>query len=132
MNAGWQHRIPPSLRTGVAMSRQKIIANVSTFDRGSVVRVTSEKVLEAVRACEGDFTTQDIAGQLGIGEYQVRAALSWLVRRGIVERVGAEPRRLPVRKGRGQRETYPATLYRAKKEASQVDFKVLYRVFGLA
>lgn len=113
------------------MSRQKIIANVSTFDRGSVVRVTSEKVLEAVRACEGDFTTQDIAGRLGLEEYPVRAALSWLVRRGIVEMVGTEPRRLPVRKGRGQRETYPATLYRAKKEAVPVDFNTLYRACGL-
>lgn len=113
------------------MSQQEIITNVSTFDRG-VARVTSEKVLRAVRGCEGDFTTLDIAGLLGLEEYPVRVALSWLVRRGIVERVGTEPRRLPVRKGRGHRETYPATLYRAKKEAAPVDFNTLYRACGLA
>ena len=111
------------------MSQQKIITNVSTFDRGVVARVTSDKVLQAVRGCEGDFTTLDIAGLLGLEEYPVRAALSWLVRHGIVERVGTEPRRLPVRKGRGQRETYPAALYRVKEEKAPADFGALMAAF---
>ena len=112
------------------MSQQKIITNVSTFDRGVVARVTSDKVLQAVRGCRGGLTTYDIARSLGTGEYQVRAAISWLVRRGIVERIGIAKRPLPARKKHGNRETYPAALYRVKEEKTPADFGALMAAFG--
>ena len=96
---------------------------------GGVARVTSDKVLQAVRECRGGLTTYDIARSLGTGEYQVRAAISWLVRRGIVERIGIAKRPLPARKKHGNRETYPAALYRVKEEKAPADFGALMAAF---
>jgi hypothetical protein len=115
------------------MGQQKIIRNVSTMDRGPVVRVTTEDVLQAVRAYVGDFTTYDIARVLGTEEYPVRAAMSWLVKRGIVERIGTTERTLlPVKGRRLHGDTYTVALYRAKEEAAPVDFSALNRAFGFA
>ena len=113
------------------MSQQPIIRNVTTMDRGPVVRVTTEDVLKAVRAYQGDFTTYDIAGVLGVEEYPVRAAMSWLVKRGIAEKVGTLERRLSPPAGRRLHgEVYPVSLYRVKEEAVPVDFAALNRAFG--
>lgn len=113
------------------MGQQKIIRNVSTMDRGPVVRVTTEDVLKAVRAYEGEFTTYDIARVLGVEEYPVRAAMSWLVKRDIVERIGITDRPLPQVQGKRMHcETYTVVLYRAKEEAAPVDFSALNRLFG--
>lgn len=112
---------------------QQIIRNVSTLDRGPVVRATTDEVLNAVRAYQGEFTTYDIARVLSIEEYPVRAAMSWLVKRGIVERIGTTERKLqPVKGRRLHGETYPVALYRAKEEAVPVDFSALNRAFGFA
>lgn len=115
------------------MSQQPIIRNVTTMDRGPVVRVTTEDVLKAVRAYVGEFTTYDIARMLGAEEYPVRAAMSWLVKRGIVEKVGTMERRLPPPVGRRLHgEVYFVVLYRVKEEAAPVDFAALNRAFGFA
>lgn len=112
------------------MGQQKIIRNVATMDRGPVVRVTTEDVLQAVRAYQGDFTTYDIARVLGIEEYPVRAAMSWLVKRGIVERIGTIERTLqPVNGRRLHGDTYTVALYRVKEEAAPVDFSALMGAF---
>ena len=114
---------------GFAMSQQPIIRKVTTTDRGPVVRVTTEDVLKAVRAYVGEFTTYDIAGVLGAEEYPVRAAMSWLVKRGIVEKVGTIERRLPAPASRRHSEVYPVSLYRVKEEAVPVDFTALMGAF---
>jgi len=113
------------------MSQQPIIRNVTTMDRGPVVRVTTGDVLKAVRAYVGEFTTYDIAGVLGVEEYPVRAAMSWLVKRGIVEKVGTKERRLPAPIGRRLHgDVYAVSLYMVKEEAAPVDFSALNRAFG--
>ena len=115
------------------MSQQPIIRNVTTLDRGPVVRTTTEDVLKAVRAYDGEFTTYNIAGVLGVEEYPVRAAMSWLLKRGIVEKVGAKERRLPRVPGkRMHADTYPVALYQIKEQAGDVDFAALNRAFGFA
>lgn len=112
------------------MGQQKIIRNVSTLDRGPVVRATTDEVLKAVRDYQGDFTTYDIARALGIEEYPVRAAMSWLVKRQIVERIGTTERPLPPVPGkRLHGDTYTVALYRAREEAAPVDFSALMGAF---
>lgn len=113
------------------MSQQPIIRNVTTMDRGPLVRVTTEDVLKAVRDYEGEFTTYDIAGVLGVEEYPVRAAMSWLVKRGIVEKVGTKERKLPPLAGRRLHgDVYSVSLYQVKEVAESVDFAALNRIFG--
>lgn len=114
------------------MGQQQIISNISTLDRGASPVVTADDVLKAARECRGGFTTYDIARALGVEEYPVRVAITWLVRRRAVERIGTEKRPLPARPKHGNRETYPATLYRVKDEAAPVDFSALNRAFGFA
>lgn len=112
---------------------QQIIRNVSTLDRGPVVRATTDEVLKVVMAYQGEFTTYDIARVSGIEEYPVRAAMSWLVKRGIVERIGTTERTLqPVKDRRLHGDRYTVALYRAKEEAAPVDFNALNRAFGFA
>lgn len=110
------------------MSQQPIIRNVTSMDRGPVVRLTTEDVLKAARAYVGEFTTRDIAAVLHVDEYNVRIAMAWLVRRGVVENVGTKKRRLPALSARRFRGTYTVVLYRANEEAAPVDFAELNRL----
>lgn len=115
------------------MGQQPIIRNVTTLDRGPVIRVTTEDVLQAVTAYVGEFTTYDIARVLGVEEYPVRAAMSWLLKRGVVEKVGTKERRLPPPAGRRLHgDVYPVSVYRVKETAAPADFAALNRAFGFA
>lgn len=110
------------------MSQQKIIRNVTTMDRGPVVRVTTEDVLKAARAYEDDdFTTYDIAFEMDVEEYPVRAAMSWLLKRRLVEVCG---KRFLFTKTNHVK--YPVVLYRVRPEATEADFAALNRAFGFA
>lgn len=104
------------------MGRTPIIRNVTTMDRGPCIRASTDDVLKAVRAYEGDFTTYDIAQVLGVAEYPVRVAMSWLVRRGIVERVGSAKR--PFLQSAGwhlQGRTYSVYQYRVRGDDAPAD-----------
>ena len=115
------------------MSQQPIIRNVTTLDRRPVVRVSTENVLQAVTSYVGEFTTYEVAGVLGVEEYPVRAAMSWLLKRGFVEKVGTKERRLPLPAGRRLHgDVYPVSVYQAKEQAGEVDFAALNRAFGFA
>ena len=54
----------------------------------------------------------------------MRAAISWLVKRGAVERVGTTQRLILPAK-RYNRDSYPVLLYQLKEEAAPVDFAAL-------
>jgi hypothetical protein len=98
------------------------------------VRVTTEAVLAAIREFPIEsFTTFEIAEAMGVPEYPVRAAMSWLVARKIVVRAGA--RKLmtkPVIRQDGRPpkpEPYWATTYVLKEQSAPVDFSALMGAF---
>lgn len=101
------------------------------------VRVTTEAVLEAIRVFPIEsFTTFEIAEAMGVPEYPVRAAMSWLVNRQIVVRAGARKlmSRRPVCRERngyapGKHEPYWATTYIMKEQSAPVDFAALMGAF---
>lgn len=99
------------------------------------VRVNQNTVIEAIRdyvlqSSAEHFTTLEIARYMGVEEYPVRAAMSWLVKRGIVEKVGTIERRLPPPVGRRLHgEVYWVSLYQVKEEAAPVDFSALMGAF---
>lgn len=118
------------------MNKAQTIRNVTTLDRGQLARVTTAQVLEAVRKFPGpEFSTNDIARSIRAPEHPVRAAISWLVNRHILEKAGSrELLTRPVRREAtkfkpGACEPYTATLYRLKPEDAAVDFSALYRAF---
>lgn len=55
--------------------------------REDVLRVLSEN-----RVVETHFTTTDVAGWLGVDEYAVRGAISWLCVAGLIEVAGSARR----------------------------------------
>lgn len=101
------------------------------------VRVTTEAVLSAIRDFPIlSFTTFQIAEAMGVPEYPVRAAVSWLARRQIVVRAGARKltTRRPVCRERngyapGGHEPYWATTYILKEQSAPVDFAALMGAF---
>lgn len=108
--------------------QQQIIRNVTTMDREAPARVTTEDVLKAVRAYPGEeFSTFDIAEVMGVPEYPVRAAASWLLKRGDIEKAG-EQRRYTA----SAHEAYWATTYRIRERGTVADFSTLNRAFGFA
>lgn len=113
------------------MGRTPIIRNVTTMDRGPGIRASTDNVLMAVRAHGGDFTTYDIAQVLGVEEYPVRVAMSWLVRRGIVERVGLAERPFLQSAGRHlQGRTYSVYQYRVRGDDAPAEvFAALMETF---
>lgn len=115
------------------MSQQPIVRNVTTLDRGPVVRVTTEDVLKAAKCYGEEFTTREIAFELDVDEYPVRMAVSWLVKRGIFEKVGTTKRKLSPPIGRRLHgSVYPVSLYQVKEQSAPVDFAALNRAFGYA
>ena len=102
-------------------------------------RVTTATVLEAIKAYVGansdHFTTQDIARQMGVEEYPVRAAISWLNRNEEIEivpgvrskRYLGEPENPDTRR---HTTSYSASVYQIRKKAGKADFAALNRLFG--
>jgi hypothetical protein len=98
-------------------------------------RVNTETVLAAIREFPIEsFTTFEIAEAMGVPEYPVRAAMSWLVARKIVIRAGARKLMVPRRRERngfspGKPEPYWATTYVLREESAAPDIATLYGAF---
>jgi len=104
----------------------------------TTIRVTTETVQKAIEQFvkdrgENRFTTADIARFIGVEEYPVRAAVSWLARYGMVEIIpGVRSRRYlgepkdPSKRRRAH--IYTASMYRLR-DVCDVDFKRLMGVF---
>lgn len=115
---------------------------MATEQAGSSVRVTRDSVLEAIKAyvetqAKPFFTTQDIARFMGVEEYPVRAAVSWLTRYELIEVVpGVRSRRYLGNAAdetkRRHTDSYSASVYQMKPAATPVDFAALNRAFGFA
>lgn len=98
----------------------------------SAVRVTRDSVLEAIKIYVDDqskqfFTTLEIARQMGVDEYSVRVAFSWLAR---YEQIEIVPGVRSIRYTGTAHEKYSATVYQIREEATEVDFAALNRAFG--
>lgn len=81
------------------------------------------------------FTTADIARAMGVDEYPVRAAVSWLARYQLIEIVpGVRSKRYlsqpAARRLHG--DSYSVSVYQIKEQAAEVDFAALNRAFGFA
>ena len=113
------------------MSQQQIIRNVTTLDRGPVQsRSTAEVVFEAVMKEMEEFTTRDVAAAVGVDEYSVRAALSWLLKRKVVELVGKVSRPYPPEAGQHLRSrSYTVSVYRVIERGQAPDFSLLMGAF---
>lgn len=105
------------------MTQQKIIRNVTTMDRGPLVCVTTDDVAKVIESVVGEFTTFDIAEQMGVPEYPVRAAMSWLLKRGDIAKAG-QRQRFTAR----MHEVYWATTYVRVVRGEPADFATLTRV----
>ncbi len=84
---------------------------------------------------ENRFTTTDIARFLGVDEYPVRAAVSWLARYGLIEIIPGVRRKRYLEQPADRRlhgDSYSVSVYRVKEQAAEVDFAALNRVFGFA
>ena len=100
----------------------------------TTIRVTTDTAQQAIkqhvdRAGKEYFTTVEIARDMGVDEYHVRIAFSWLSRYKTIERV---PGVRSVRYTGTQGEKYSASVYRIREEAARVDFAALNRAFGFA
>jgi predicted transcriptional regulator of viral defense system len=101
-----------------------------------IVRVTTEAVKASIeRYVEQHadrFTTADIARFMGVEEYSVRAAVSWLARYGMVEIIpGVRSKRYftaPVNR-RLHSDGYSVSVYRVKSQSAPVDFAALMGAF---
>jgi hypothetical protein len=79
---------------------------------------------------EAQFTTRDVAQEMGAKEYAVRLAFSWLCRFGKIEIVEGK---IIERKTRTAGEKYPVSVYRIKPKAMTGEaLDALYKAFGLA
>lgn len=106
-----------------------------------MTQVTTDAVLEAIRLHSDSkgalpdidhpdsgaaVSTVDIALLMGVPEYPVRVAFSWLVRYGLIEPIKGT---CCMRRTRVTGERYTATLYRLRAESGPADFDALYKVF---
>ncbi|GEM_PF-5619498 len=106
------------------MTQQAIIRHAVTMDRGPLVRITTDDVQKFVEAHSGEFTSFDIAEKMGAPEYPVRAAISWLLNRRVIEKAGTRKRYTAHR-----HEAYWATTYRVRERSALVDFRALMGAF---
>jgi hypothetical protein len=95
--------------------------------------VTTEDVMLAILELthedqDARFTTLDVAQEMGVKEYRVRAAFSWLVRFGKIKIAAGE---IVERMSPTFGEKYPVTLYRMLPKSAPADFDAIYRAFGL-
>ena len=103
-------------------------------------RLTTDAVMSAIREYIADrsaenFTTMDIARHMGIDEYPVRAAVSWLARYGrieIIPGVRSKRYRSPVGDRRLHGDHDFVSVCRVKEAAAPVDFAALNPAFGFA
>lgn len=96
------------------------------------IRVTTDDVMQAIRDYQQKFaiehfTTREIAKQMGVDEYPVRTAFSWLHRYQMIETV---PCVRSIRYTKAHGEEYSATVYQIKPESTAADFAALNRIFG--
>lgn len=83
----------------------------------------------------GRFTTADIARFMGVEEYPVRAAFSWLVRYRFIEIIPGVRSKRYLEQPADRRlhgNSYSVSMYRIKEQAAEVDFAALNRAFGFA
>lgn len=101
------------------------------------VRVTTETVQKAIEQYVGSrgenrFTTADIARDMGVDEYPVRAAVSWLARYGMIEIIpGVRSKRyrsMPTDR-RPHDDDYSVSVYQVKEPACEANFAALMGVF---
>lgn len=101
------------------------------------LRVTTETVQEAIEQyvkdrAENRFTTADIARAMGVDEYPVRAAVSWLARYGLIEIIpGVRSKRyrsMPTDR-RPHDDDYSVSVYQVKEPAGEANFAALMGVF---
>lgn len=100
--------------------------------------VTTDTVMEAIReyaasAIAAHFTTQDIARHMGVSEYPVRAAFTWLTRYRFIEIVpGVRSKRYlgsPTDPNkRRHTDSYTASVYQVRS-SGEADFQALMGVF---
>lgn len=93
-------------------------------------QITAGSVLDAIKeyVAQGSdhFTTMEIARQMNCGEYQVRAAISWLARGRTVETVkGVRSQRYTKEHG----EAYSAAVYQLCEHYGPPDLATLQKVF---
>ena len=89
-------------------------------------RVTTEMVSDAIKASGlREFSTFDIADLMGVPEYPVRAAMSWLLNRKEIKKY-----RTVKRYTAAAHEAYWATTYLVVEKCEAPDFAALNRVFG--
>ena len=88
--------------------------------------VNVDVVLSVVAGFSEDenFTTCDVAARVGVSEYRVRAAVSWLLKRGMIKPAGLK-RVVSERSRYG----YFVTLYRYVDRREDADFGALMGVF---
>lgn len=101
------------------------------------IRVTTDTVQKAIdqfveQSAEKRFTTADIARFMGVEEYPVRAAVSWLARYGLIEIIpGVRSKRyrtMPTDR-RPHDDDYSVSMYRVKEPAGEANFAALMGVF---
>ncbi len=99
--------------------------------------VTTDSTMAAIRiyvkeAARDGFTTHEIARHMGVTEYPVRAAVSWLARYGLIEIIpGVRSKRyrsLPLDR-RPHDDDYSVSMYRIKEQTGEANFAALMGVF---
>jgi len=101
------------------------------------LQATTARVMATIDEAFGEkhFTTFEVAAEMRIAEYSVRAAVSWLLKFNAVKRIGSKKCfTKPVRRERchyrpGKCEPYWATTY-ARVPENAVDFDALFRVLS--
>ena len=84
---------------------------------------------------ENRFTTADIARDMGVDEYPVRAAVSWLARYGLIEIIPGVRSKRYLEQPAARRlhgDSYSVSVYQIKEKGAQADFAALNRAFGFA
>lgn len=88
-------------------------------------RVTTDAVLNAIRAFPIDsWTTFELAEAMGLPEYPVRTAVSWLLSRNAIRVAGARKRYT-----RSANAPYWASTYELIERGDDVDCALLNRIF---
>lgn len=103
----------------------------------TIIRVTTESVQKAIEQYVNDrgdnrFTTADIARFLGVDEYPVRAAVSWLARYGLIEIIPGVRSKRYLEQPADRRlhgDSYSVSMYRVKERCGEANFAALMRVF---
>lgn len=91
------------------------------------VRVTTDSVMLSIGSLSKDnWTTFELAAAMNVPEYPVRAAVSWLLVRNVVEVSGT---RYGHYRSSDRRKSYKFNTYRLKNKGGEVDFNTLNMAF---